>query len=179
MALEIEKKFLLPALPADLDERGKLLAHMIVNQSYINNSPEVRIRRNQVLFADPHPGDREPIYSVSGDGYMYLMAIKSDGTLTRTEVEFDIAQEAYYELQAMIGLAPIVKDYYRYWIDDMVYEFSIVDKGSETGFVYLEIEFGTEEDANNYVCPFEGAIDVTEDKSYKMKNYWKRTRLKK
>ncbi|MCM1214036.1 MAG: hypothetical protein NC548_05900 [Lachnospiraceae bacterium] len=177
MSMEIERKFLLKELPKELEESGKLLAHMIVDQSYINNTPEVRIRRNKILFADPHPGDREPIYPISGDGYNYLMAVKSSGTLTRTEVEFSIDREVYFDLQAMVGIKPIIKNYYRYWFNDMVHEVSIVDDGLDTGFIYFEIEFASEEEARAYICPFDGAIDVTEDSSYKMKNYWKKTRL--
>ena len=115
MSIEIERKFLLPKMPEDLGARGKLLAHMVVDQSYLNIKPEVRIRRNHVLFADPYPGDPDPIYPVPGDGYSYLMAVKSDGTLTRTEVEFFIEREVYFDLQAMIKSSPIQKDYYRYF----------------------------------------------------------------
>ena len=45
--------------------------------------------------------------------------------------------------------------------------------------MYAEVEFETEEDADNYVFPWPELIirEVTNEKEYKMKNYWKRTRL--
>lgn len=179
MSIEIERKFLLPKMPEGLEEKGILLAHMIVDQSYINIKPEVRIRRNHVLLANPYPGDPDPIYPVPGDGYSYLMAVKSGGTLSRTEVEFEIQREVYFDLQAMIGINPIQKDYYRYFLNGRVHEFSRVDAGTPNEFVYFEVEFKSEEDAAQYECPFANATEVTEDGTYKMKNYWKKTRLEK
>ena len=176
MNIEIERKFILPEMPEILKTQGKLLAHMVVDQSYLNNKPEIRIRRNHVMFADPYPGDPDPIYPIDGDGYSYLMAVKSSGTLSRTEVEFSIEREVYFDLQAMIGKPQIVKDYYRYFLNGKVHELSHVDPGLDTEFIYFEVEFESEEDAAAYVCPFANATEVTEDDSYKMKNYWKRTR---
>ena len=54
-----------------------------------------------------------------------------------------------------------------------------MDPGSESEFIYAEIEFESEEAANEFLKPDFLGEEVTNDDSYKMKNYWKRTRIEK
>ena len=75
-----------------------------------------------------------------------------------------------------IGKPLIHKDYRKYIVDGNVLECSVVDPEMNTEFCYGEVEFNNEKDASEFEWPFEGATDVTYDKSYKMKNYWLRTR---
>lgn len=62
---------------------------------------------------------------------------------------------------------------------DNLLEVYIVDKEAVNGFIYAEIEFDSEEDAKAFDLPISGAIDATENKNYKMKNYWDRIRTEK
>jgi hypothetical protein len=52
---------------------------------------------------------------------------------------------------------------------------SEVEHGEPSSFIYAEIEFDNEEDAESYIFPIK-ALDVTLDNNYKMKNYWKNNR---
>ena len=72
----------------------------------------------------------------------------------------------------------IVKDYYVYTHNGHTLEVSLVDPGTENEFLYGEVEFESVEEAMAYEWPFEGAVDVTKDDSFKMNRYWERTRLR-
>ena len=72
----------------------------------------------------------------------------------------------------------INKFYYTIPINNYVLTVGMVDKDTINEFCYGEIEFKDEQEANNFIAPKWFGKEVTYDKSYKMKNYWKRTRLK-
>lgn len=61
--------------------------------------------------------------------------------------------------------------------NDLLLECSHVDKGCDTEFMYAEIEFPSVQDAENFQPLPNFTADVTNDSSYKMKNFWKATRL--
>ena len=70
-------------------------------------------------------------------------------------------------------------DYYRFKLDNgLILECSIVDKNSNHSFIYAEIEFNSIEEA----CMFKKldflGKEITSNYSYKMKNYFSRTRKK-
>ena len=52
----------------------------------------------------------------------------------------------------------------------------LVDKGQETEFMYAEVEFPSVQVAESFEPLPCFMADVTKDSSYKMKNFWKRTR---
>jgi len=153
---EIERKFLIDRLPTSLP----MLERKEVYQAYLSIDPEVRIRRNVV----------------EGIDVSYYIAIKSNGELIRREVEIPISKEYFYALADMVEHPFVKKDFSIYDIDGLILECSHVDKGTDTEFMYAEVEFQSVEDANNFVPPSICKMDVTNDPSYKMKNYWKRTR---
>ena len=165
--MEIERKFLMDKMPTELTP----LECYQIEQGYLSINPEVRIRRKK---------DRTD--------ESYKITIKSDGDLAREEIEMKIDYYQYAKLKEMINLPMIQKDYYiyrirlprdkrinEYTIHDL--EFSIVDKGTPNEFMYAEIEFFDEEDANEYIPDYFLGKEVTYDPNYKMKNYWVRTRL--
>lgn len=154
--MEIERKFLLTKLP---DIKPTLSARIF--QGYLSTNPEVRIRSREVLYQNISE---------------FILTVKGDGDLSREEVEIYISYEEFDKLSKLID-KPLIEKYYRvYNVDGHKLECSVVDPGKSSSFVYGEVEFETEEEANNYKWPFDGAEDVTYDKSYKMKNYWLRTR---
>ncbi len=157
--MEIERKFLLSKLP-DI----KPTKHIEIFQGYISTNPEVRIRSYEVL-SGKDVGHKD-----------YKLTIKGTGDLSREEIETYITQDFFEEVAQFIGKPLIHKDYTKYEIDSHILECSVVDPGKSTEFCYGEVEFDIVDNANNYKFPFEGAVDVTYDKSYKMKNYWVRTR---
>lgn len=154
---EIERKFLLDSFPTDLP----LKEEFQVYQAYLSINPEVRIRRNVK----------------NGKDTAYYLAIKSSGELVRTEVELPISKDHFYALAEMVSQPFITKDFYVYGLPNgLVMECSHVDKGMDTEFMYAEVEFPSIKDAEAFELLPCLKEDVTNDSSYKMKNFWKRTR---
>lgn len=61
--------------------------------------------------------------------------------------------------------------------DDVLrFMLSLVDKGQKTEFMYAEVEFPSVQAAESFEPLPCFMADVTKDSSYKMKNFWKRTR---
>ncbi len=158
--MEIERKFLLSALP-DLP----LVTHDAVTQAYLSVSPEVRVRRAETLEG-PEKG------RVS-----CKLTVKGEGDFSREEIETPITEEFYLEIVRFIGREPIRKDYRRYMYGGRALDCSVVDAGTEHEFMYGEAEFESEDEARAFVWPGEGARDVTFERGFKMKNYWIKTRL--
>lgn len=158
--MEIERKFLLLGLPDIQEEK-----HVRIEQGYLSINPEVRIRSYEVI-AGKDKGHVD-----------YLLTIKGDGDLSREEVETYIDKDSFDRIAKLIGNPLIEKDYRKYRLGDHILQCSVVDPGTKDEFIYAEIEFPTEEEAKAYELPLNGAVDVTYDKSYKMKNYWTRTRV--
>lgn len=147
--MEIERKFLLEGLPP-----LKPIKHCKVTQGYISTYPEVRIRSS----TDIDTGKTE-----------YKLGIKGEGDLSREEIEVSITSEVFDEFALGIKELFITKDYYVYKYKGLFLECSIVDNNF---FTYGEIEFKSEEEAKNFIWPFPGAIDITYNSKFKMKNYW-------
>ncbi len=157
--MEIERKFHMlraPELPAR--------THTRMSQSYLSLLPEVRIRRYEDLMG--------------GAPERWELTIKSEGTLAREEINKPLTAEEYGILLRMTGdCPPIVKDHYTYDYEGCVLEFSTVDAGLETGFTYAEVEFPTLEAAAAFTPPEWFGEETTEQQGFRMKSYWKKTRL--
>lgn len=158
--MEIERKFLLTKLPNLLPKQ-----EIDIYQGYISTEPEVRIRSYEVLDGE-NKGHKD-----------YLLTIKGNGDLAREEIETYVSEEFFNQAAAFIQHPLIHKRYFKYEYGCHVLECSIVDEGMSSGFTYGEVEFMSEEAAESYEWPFDGAWDVTRNQKYKMKNYWKDTRL--
>ena len=151
--MEIERKFLINGFPQNLE----LLTERIIKQSYLTTDPEVRVRES--------------------DGWPPKLTVKGTGSLCRREVETIIDQNSYDEICRIIARLPIYKDYKAYKYGNLTIECSRVDPGAPTEFYYAEVEFETEEDAMAFI-PLDFMVkEVTYDSKYKMKNYWRETRL--
>jgi len=167
--MEIERKFLLKSLPKKcMDTMVIDSMATLIRQGYINMNPEVRIVSKHVF----------------GKETKYMMTIKSDGLLSREEIEFNIDRDKFNKLRDNFikDYSMINKMYYTFIDGDFLIEVSIVDIGTDTSFIYAEVEFKSEEDSKLYKLPdwfIEecSPIEITNDSSYKMKNYWLRTRL--
>ena len=150
--------------------------HLNNLQGYLSVKPEVRYR--SALDVDTR------------ETYYYI-AYKSDGDLCREEYELPVSISSALKFAKVIREDKSIreyrkskfinKDYYVFEYNGVEFEISIVD--NDKNFTYMEIEFKDIESAISYIIP--ELIDkfvlkeVTSDASYKMKNYWKRTRLKK
>ena len=156
--LEIERKFLMDGFPIGLE----LLNEVEVEQGYIGFEPELRIRK----AVDKHTGEEE-----------FWLTLKGEGDLTRSEIETEISSDFYYDTADFLDVRMIQKDYKKYRLGPWKLEVSRVDPGTDWEFYYAEIEFPTEMDAKDFVVPSYFGREITFNEDYKMKNYWKRTRL--
>lgn len=151
--MEIERKWLLRSFP---DVTGA--EHREIEAIYISTDPEVRIRK--VTF---------------DDGICkYILTLKSNGDLSREEYESPVIDQAFEGAKRLSPIPPIYKEHYKLEVGDHIIEFNNVDNNT---FLYAEVEFESEEEANAYKFPFDDIVikEVTHDSKYKMKNYWKET----
>lgn len=161
--MEIERRFIVSAFPEELE----VLRRAEVKQGYISTGePEARIRWTK----DTHKTT-------------YKLAFKTDGTLAREEVEFDISEENYAQLQKLLKGKMITKDYRVYALPPRSYRLEVckVDEGMPTEYMYAEVEFESIEEAQEFDATNIPYLvkEVTQDRSYNMKKYWDRTRLSK
>lgn len=156
---EIERKWLLKTIPDMVLEgsRSEVVTY------YLSVEPEVRIRKRML------EGSNEYEY--------FLLDIKSNGTISRDEVTIKLNEAQFDQLAKMVGKDAIIKDYYLLDLPEgYQLELTVVDPGTDAEFIYCEVEFEEEAEAARFILPFEGE-EVTSNPYWKMKNYWKRTRL--
>ena len=137
-----------------------------MEQSYLNLEPEVRLRKetSKLIFES---------------NIIYWITIKGNGDLSREEINKEITKEEYEALKRIGNITEdkiIRKIHWETYIGKYKLELNIVDKGTENEFCYGEIEFSSEEEALAFEPLNWFGKEVTYDNSYKMKNYWKRTR---
>lgn len=155
---EIERKFLLESFPTDLPLKQRLTVY----QAYLSIEPEVRIRRKVRFLTD----------------IGYFLTIKSGGNIARKEIDIEISKEQFSALAEMVEHPFISKEFRIYSLPgNLELECSLVDEKMDTQFIYAEIEFPSVRDAAYFEPAFNFVSEITDDSAYKMKNYWKRTRL--
>lgn len=146
---EIERKWLVDRskIPYDLEKEADKFE---ITQTYLNYSPEIRVR------------------NVSNK--QYIMAIKTGLTeekgLTRDERQYKLTKEEYEQLLTKQEGNTIYKTRYQLKVDDYTYSFDYFHEQLD-GLTYMEIEFLTEEEANDFQAPDWLGKDVTNDKNYK------------
>ena len=170
--MEIERKWLF-----DMSKVPTELSETITNykQAYISIEPEVRIRVKNIEGNPDNP--RYDVVACESDTHM--LCIKGNGKLARFEIQKDLSKQEFEELAEIGRITPemfIDKHYYTIPVDKYILTVGMVDKGKSYQFAYGEIEFESEEEALNFEAPEWFGLEVTNDDSYKMKNYWKRTR---
>ncbi len=119
---------------------------------------------------------------MTDDDAKYVLCFKSRGLLVRKEIEQDISRELFEELKDLIE-KPLIRKVRRvYQLPDGLHlEVNLVDEGLPTQFMYAEVEFASEEQANawdpaafslgSYL-----ADDVTKLPGQSMSAYWISTR---
>jgi adenylate cyclase len=142
-AIEIERKFVLPALPP----RELLGAGVRIAQLYLPEGPgEIRVRRK---------------------GAKHFMTAKDDGGLSRKEWEVEIPEWVFEVVRARCAAG---LDKTRYTVREGEHEVLVDEyEGHLSGLVVLEVEFASEERAAAFVLPAwaKEAVEVTHDKRYK------------
>ena len=138
--MEIERKFLLNRLPDHL----KSYPCRHIEQGYLCTGPVVRIRK---------------------DNDKYELTYKSKGQMVREEYNLPLTQKSYEHLREKIDGRLIVKKRYMIPLGDYTVELDVFE-GDLAPLVLAEVEFPTEEEANNFTPPDWFAEDVTFSKRY-------------
>ena len=160
--MEIERKWLIKGFP-----NWPHKTHCYIFQTYVATYDDCEIRIRYCEPALNHQGKTITPYKFT---------YKSGGDLSRIEVEKELKACEYDELKKTISYPAIIKDFYTFQFDGKSIEMSRVDND----WYYAEVEFINQLEAEVYEFPWPELVikEVTEDKEYKMKNYWRKTRLK-
>lgn len=147
--MEIERKFLIKELPANLDS----YPHSTLEQGYLCTDPVIRIRK---------------------DGEKYELTYKSAGLMLREEYNLPLTKEAYRHLLPKVDGNFISKERYRIPLDaGHTIELDIF-QGTLAPLILAEVEFSTPEDATAFRPPEWFSEEVTSDPAYQNSNLSKR-----
>ena len=138
--MEIERKYLLKQLPEHLET----YPHHHLEQGYLCTAPVVRIRKDD---------DR------------YELTYKSGGMMVREEYNLLLTREAYEHLKTKIDGRLITKNRYMIPYDGYTIELDIFENDLAP-LVLAEVEFETEEAANQFTPPQWFGKDVTFSGAY-------------
>ncbi len=134
--MEIERKFLIPELPADLDSYPSRR----IEQAYLCTEPVVRIRRQD---------DK------------YILTYKSAGMMAREEYNLPLTKEAYEHLKEKAdGIVLSKRRYLLPLPDRLTIELDVFDAPYETLRI-AEVEFESVAQAEAFVPPAWFGADVT------------------
>lgn len=146
---EIERKWLvdISKIPYDLEKKADVYE---LTQTYLNFSPEMRVR------------------NISDERYVITIktGLSEKSGLKRGEQEYDITKEEYEHLLNKQEGNTIRKTRYQLEIDGKTWAFDIFHDQLD-GLAYLEIEFDSTDEANNFQAPDWVGKDVTNDINYK------------
>lgn len=138
--MEIERKFLIKRLPDNLENYP--CRHL--EQGYLCTSPVVRIRR---------------------DNDKYELTYKGSGMMVREEHNLPLTPSSFEHLKGKIDGRLIIKK--RYMIPYKSYTIELdVFENDLAPLTLAEVEFATEDEANNFNAPDWFAEDVTFEKIY-------------
>ena len=166
--MEIERKWMVNGWPPQALRLPLLYEHSM-RQGYISVRPTVRMREE----------------AKTGGSTQFVLCFKKGAGLVRKEIEMDISEEKFRELEDLIGLPLIPKVRRTYQLPDGCrLEVNHVDEGLPTEFWYAEIEYDSilQADRWNAASISEELAaylndDVTEQPGQTMGAYWIATRL--
>lgn len=139
-SLEIERKYLINTVPANLDSYPCRL----IEQAYLCTDPVVRIRKE-----DEH----------------YYLTYKSRGLMVREEYNLPLTREAYAHLKTKIDGNLISKRRYLLPLENYTIELDIF-LSPKPGLMLAEVEFPSEEAAMAFTAPDWFGEDVTCSSEY-------------
>ena len=140
--MEIERKFLIDALPEALSD----FSHQEYLQGYLSTSPTVRVRR---------------------EGKTYVLTYKGSGLMKRTEYNLPLTAESFAHLLEKCDGLRIEKTRYRIPLSGTERTAELdVFHGALSGLWLVEVEFPDEESAARFLPPTWFGREVTQDARY-------------
>jgi len=154
MSLEIERKFLVNHIPADL----KLLSTVTIHQYYLATTPDEEIRLRCIIRPNQSP--------------LHKMTLKFGSGLTCAEHEFDISESIFLQFLRDRNLVPLTKirkvlqDFSgrRYEVD--IYSKDLASRLDRDSLTVVEVEFFSEEEARAFNPPFWFGEEITGFKNF-------------
>lgn len=157
MAREIERKFIITGKP----EGFKELNHGEAWTYYLSVEPEHRVRHIKDTYRE-----------------YFDEAHKYGSGLDREEIENNISEDDFNRVARSLGLPVIHSEFWHLDWNGVKLEVMHKDVDTENDFWVLEVEFESAQEALAFVLPESiHGMDVTFVEDYKMRNYWRRTRL--
>lgn len=144
MGMEIEKKYLIKALPDNLDKYN----YHIIEQAYLTTKPTIRVRRE----------DDEYYMTYKGSG-------ANDTPLAHTEYNLPLNKESYETLKDKADGNIITKKRVLIPYQSYTIELDIFDEPFAP-MVFAEVEFDSVEDAESFTAPDWFDKEVTGQKEY-------------
>ena len=138
--MEIERKFLVRALPPDLEA----YPHTALEQAYLCRRPVLRVRR---------------------EGERYVFTCKGEGLLERQECNLPLDRPAYEALLAKTEGGRVSKTRYRIPYEGLTIELDVF-AGALAPLVLAEVEFESRAQALAFLPPDWFGREVTEDPAY-------------
>ncbi|MBP3729634.1 MAG: CYTH domain-containing protein [Lachnospiraceae bacterium] len=139
--MEIERKFLIPQLPADLEQ----YPHDSIWQAYLCTRPALRIRRM---------------------GEALILTVKGPGVLAHEEFELPLSEESFAHLAQKTDGRPVVKTRYRIPLPPYTVELDVFEQEHE-GLWMAEVEFPSVAEAEAFTPPDWFGEEVTFDRRYR------------
>ncbi len=151
--MEIERKFLISALPNDI----------------INNCDRAEIEQSYLDYGLEKLPERR-IRKITQNGTSeYFYTEKSSGDLFREEEEYEISQYSYQRLKELTISPTIEKTRYYLHTDEILIEIDVYG-GALSDLTVAEIEFSSPLEAQKFMPPKWFGKEITYDKKYKNKN---------
>lgn len=138
--MEIERKYLIDTLPNNLEQYPLRL----IEQGYLCTEPVVRIRRDNDKFE---------------------LTYKSKGLMVREEHNLPLTKDAYLHLRSKVDGHIITKKRYMIPLEPYTIELDVFE-GIHAPLILAEVEFPSEEAANDFVPPVWFGEDVTFSSKY-------------
>lgn len=139
--MEIERKYLVKELPADYET----YPHKEIEQGYLSTEPVVRIRKA---------------------GEQYILTYKGSGLMVREEYNLPLTKESYTHLRTKTDGILIHKIRYKIpYQEKYTIELDIF-LDSLAPLILAEVEFTSEEEANQFLPPPWFGEDVTFSSKY-------------
>lgn len=155
--MEIERKFTIKSLPDNLEQ----YEYADIVQGYLLRKPVVRVRKWNDEYILTYKSKRD----------------KGDGPIVNIEEEFPLNEKGFYHLLEKCDGNTIVKRRYLIPLDDR-YKGKLAGTGKQLiceldvfsgcleGLMFVEVEFGSKEEAEAFIMPEWFDEDVTHDKNY-------------
>ncbi|MCL6605560.1 MAG: CYTH domain-containing protein [Paenibacillus sp.] len=159
MALEIERKFLLPEYPEQLINDGeiKIMTSQNIDQTYlaIDGGQELRVRK---------------ITDLDSGEVTYTHTFKDGKGISREEIEYFISEGLYNQMIEAVNAVPLIKKRLTGIWNGTTIE---IDVYNQLELSVLEVEFDSLEEAESFNAPEWFGEDVSTERKYSNKTVWK------